>query len=187
MEAWKANGEVRSVEELIAVAAKLPSPHGLIDVDDPDLIAPGRMSERIAAQLESAGMSAAPFLASHPAMINLILHSLAVRYAAVIHQIEALTAKKFRRLNVVGGGSRNFLLNRLTQQATQLDVVCGAQESSTLGNVSIQLAALGDQQLDPSGEYRADLQRGVEREAVSYWAGMLAEAQAALTTQSSPA
>jgi rhamnulokinase len=123
-------------------------------------------------------------------MINLILHSLAARYAAVIHQIEALTAKEFRRLYIVGGGSRNLLLNRLTQQATQLELVCGAQESSTLGNVSIQLAALDNQQLDPLGEYGGDVvQRHVEREAVSYWAGMLAEAQAqsTLTTQSSPA
>ena len=119
MEAWKADGESRTVEELIEAAAKLPSPQALIDVDDPQLIAPGRMPERIATQLENAGVSAKPFLSSPPAMINLILHSLAARYAAVIHQIETLTAKKFRRLYIVGGGSRNLLLNRLTQQATQ--------------------------------------------------------------------
>ena len=94
MEAWKSDGEHRTVEELIEAAATLPSPQALIDVDDPQLIAPGRMPERIAMQLENAGVSAKPFLRSPPAMINLILHSLAARYAAVLHQIEALTAKK---------------------------------------------------------------------------------------------
>jgi rhamnulokinase len=190
MEAWKANGEHCTVEELIEAAATLPSPHALIDVDDPQLIAPGQMPERIAMQLDNAGISAKPFLTSPPAMINLILHSLAARYAAVIGQIEDLTAKQFRRLYIVGGGSRNRLLNCLTQRATQLELVCGAQESSTLGNVSIQLAAMERLQLDSVGKYRGNVERqGVDREAVSFWAGMLADSQAQTTTtiQSSPA
>jgi len=182
MEAWKADGQNRNVEELIEAAATLPSPQSLIDVDDPELIAPGRMPERIALQLESAGFSADRFRSSPPAIINLILHSLAARYAAVLHQIEALTAKKFRRLYIVGGGSRNLLLNRLTQRATQLELVCGAQESSTLGNLSIQLAVLEKLQLDPAGECGENVEeQGVDREAVSSWAGTLADAQAQST------
>lgn len=190
MEAWKANGEHHSVEDLIDAAATLPSPQALIDVDDPQLIAPGRMPERIATQLESAGVSAKHFLSSPPAMTNLILHSLAARYAAVIQQIETLTAKKFRRLYIVGGGSRNRLLNHLTQRATKLELVCGAQESSTLGNLSIQLAALQKLQLDSAGEYRENVQQQrVDREAVSFWAGTLADAHAQSTPkmQSDPA
>jgi rhamnulokinase len=179
LEAWKTNGEHRSVEELMESAARFPSPQALIDVDDPRLIAPGRMPERIAAQLENDAIPAKPFLSSPPAMINLILHSLAARYAAVLHQIETLTTKKFRRLYIVGGGSRNLLLNRLTQEATQLELLCGAQESSTVGNLSIQLAALEKLRFDQAGEYREKVQpQGVDREAVSGWAGMLADAQA---------
>lgn len=34
------------------------------------------------------------------------------------------------------------MLNQLTQQATGLDVICGAVESSTIGNFAVQLAAL---------------------------------------------
>lgn len=190
LEAWKADGEDRTVEELIDAAAELPSPQAVIDVDDPQLIAPGRMPESIAMQLESNGISATPFLSSHPAMINLVLHSLAARYAAVVHQIEALTAKRFRRLYIVGGGTRNLLLNRLTQRTTGLELVCGAQESSTLGNVSIQLAALEKLHREAAGEYRGDVeQHGVDRDAVSRWAGVLANAQVQSTPeiQSSPA
>ena len=88
-------------------------------------------------------------------------------------QIETLTAKKFRRLYIVGGGSRNLLLNRLTQQATKLEMVCGAQESSTLGNFSIQLAALEKTAArNPQASMvRTWNQQGVDHEAVSYWAG----------------
>ena len=39
-----------------------------------------------------------------------------------------------------GGGSRNTLLNRLTQQATCLQVRCGYVESATIGNFALQLA-----------------------------------------------
>ena len=54
MEAWKADGESRSVEQLIEAASTLSSPQSLIDVDDPQLIAPGQMPERIATQLGNA-------------------------------------------------------------------------------------------------------------------------------------
>ncbi len=189
LEEWKANGEIRTVEEFIDAAATLASPPALINVDDPQLVPPGRMPERIATQLENAGFDANPFLSSPPAMINLILHSLAARYAALLKQIESLTKKNFRQLYVVGGGSRNLLLNRLTQQATQMEVVCGAQESSTLGNLSIQLAALESLQLDPSPVGESGDQKGVSRDAVSSWAGRLAQAdsQSTPTIQSYPA
>ncbi len=192
MEAWKANGENRTVEELIEAAATLPSPQSLIDVDDPHLIAPGQMPQRIAVQLENGGLPAKPFLSSPPAMINLILHSLAARYADILRQIETLTAKKFRRLYIVGGGSRNLLLNRLTQRATQLELVCGVQESSTLGNISIQLAALERSHLDPDGEYLGNVeQQEIDQEGVSRWARVLADADAQAqptpTIHSSPA
>lgn len=81
-------------------------------------------------------------------MASLIFHSLANRYAAVLRQIERHTDRKLRRLFVVGGGSQNEYLNRLTAEATQLEVIRGAAESSTLGNFAVQLATLeGEQNL----------------------------------------
>lgn len=178
IEAWRADGEHRTAEHLIESSATLPSPQALIDVDDAELLAPGRMPERIAKQLERDGIPVKQFLSSPPAMINLILHSLAARYTAVLRQIETLTAKQFRRLYVVGGGSKNALLNRLTQQATGLKLVCGAQESSTLGNLSIQLAALEKMQRTSADEYRGEVeQNGVDHDAVSLWAGILSNPQ----------
>ena len=44
-------------------------------------------------------------------------------------------------LYIVGGGSRNTLLNRLTQESTGLEVRCGYVESATIGNFAVQLAA----------------------------------------------
>jgi rhamnulokinase len=191
IEAWQKDGERRTAEQLVEAASELPAPGALLDVDDPQFLAPGRMPERIAMQIESNGISAKSFLSSPAAMTNLILHSLAARYTEVLRQVELLTDKRFQRLYIVGGGSKNSFLNRLTQQASGLEVVCGAQESSTLGNFSIQLAALEKMHRNPSGEYGEGVdQNGVDHDAVSRWAGILAEphvqAQSTENIQPSP-
>lgn len=176
IEAWRVEGEDWTAERLADDAAKLPAPQALLDVDDAALIAPEHMPNAIARQLENRGISARPFVSSPVAMTNLILHSLAARYAALLRQIESLTGKQFRRLYIVGGGSKNVLLNRLTQNATGLEIVCGAQESSTAGNFAIQLAALERLRLCcGADEYREDVpQQGVDYEAIAQWAGQLA-------------
>ncbi len=167
MEAWQASGESRTVESILDAAAKLPAPKFLFDVDDPDLLSPGNMPERIALQLERKHGPQAELLSSPPAMTNLILHSLAARYAALLDQVEGLTGKQFQRLYVVGGGSKNTLLNRLTQRATEKQLIVGAQESSTLGNFSVQLAALEQMHATGAGRY------GVEHDSVARWAAVL--------------
>ena len=130
------------MSELLAAAEQLPSPHVLLDVDDPDLLLPGSMASRINAQRRRHGLAAIDETSSAmPEFASLICHSLAARYAAVLGDLERLTGRRFRRLAIVGGGSLNHLLNRLTAQATGLDIFCGIPESSTVGNFAIQLAA----------------------------------------------
>ncbi|HWY02535.1 MAG TPA: FGGY-family carbohydrate kinase [Candidatus Acidoferrum sp.] len=100
-----------------------------------------------------------------PAMASLIFHSLADRYAAVLRDATRITGRDLKRLYVVGGGSRNTLLNRLAAKATELEVLPGSAESTTVGNFAIQLAALG-------GEYADGV--GVSAGAVAKWASVLA-------------
>jgi rhamnulokinase len=85
-----------------------------------------------------------------PRFASLIFHSLAARYAEVLRDAERLTGKRFRRLAIVGGGSLNRFLNRLTAKATVLDVHCGVPESSTVGNFAIQLATWEGAQNSPA-------------------------------------
>ena len=98
-------------------------------------------------------------------MANLIFHSLANRYAEVLRNATKITGKTLKRLYVVGGGSRNTLLNRLTAKATGLEVLTGSTESTTVGNLAIQLAALDKDFSDGIG---------VSAAAVAKWAGVLA-------------
>ena len=73
---------------------------------------------------------------------SLILHSLAARYAEVLRMVAEETGKDLQRIFIVGGGCQNHLLNRLTAEATGMQVCCGSPESSTLGSFAVQLATL---------------------------------------------
>ena len=104
-----------TVPELIAAAEHLRRPRTLLDVDDPDLLLPGEMPARINRQLKRRGL--APLgdgAEAAPQMVSLILHSLAAKYGEIVSSLARITGKKFKRIYIVGGGSRNSLLNRLT-------------------------------------------------------------------------
>jgi rhamnulokinase len=134
-----------TVPELIAAAEHVPPPAALFNVDDPDLLLPGEMPARINRQLKRRGLQPIGVGAeAAPEMTSLILHSLAARYREIVSSLAQITGKKLRRIYIVGGGSRNTLLNRLTEAATGLEVRCGAVESATIGNFAVQLAALED-------------------------------------------
>ena len=152
-----------TVPELIQAAEHLPPPAYLLDVDDPDLLLPGEMPSRINRQLTQRGLQKFEEGAeAGPQMVNLILHSLAGKYGEVVSNLARITGKKFKRIYIVGGGSRNSLLNRLTANATGLEVRCGAVESSTVGNFAVQLAA--------------QEKTGADAAAVAHWAQQLSSA-----------
>jgi rhamnulokinase len=152
-----------TIPELIEAAEHLPPSPDVLIVDEPDLLLPGNMPTRINRQLQQRGLRTYdPAAASAPQMVNLIMHSLAARYREVIGSVAYLTGKKLRKVYIVGGGSRNALLNRLTAQATGLEVRTGAVESSTVGNFAVQLATLENKVADKA--------------AVAYWAQQLSNA-----------
>jgi rhamnulokinase len=137
------NGNVWSMPELIAAAEHIPSPRGLLDVDHPALLLPGNLATSINQQLSDQSL---PVIredaASLPVFANLIFHSLAHRYREVLRDMAQLTRRQFERIYIVGGGSLNPFLNRLTAEATGLPLSCGVVESSTIGNFAVQLAVL---------------------------------------------
>jgi len=141
-----AGGNRWTMAELISAAERVEAPDGLLDVDAPELLLPGAMASAINAQRLSRGFEPIEERASAaPAFAALIFHSLATRYAAVLRDIERLTGKALRKLAIVGGGSLNQFLNRLTTESTGLELHCGVPESSTIGNFAVQLATLEGQ------------------------------------------
>jgi rhamnulokinase len=168
VEHWAAEGREWAVPELVAQAEKVAKPHGLLDVDDPELLLAGRMPQRINAQRVRKGFEALEEGPENaPVFASLIFHSLAARYAKVLDRVAFHSGKKLKRLFVVGGASQNDFLNRLTREATGLELFRGAAESSTVGNFAVQLAVL---------EGSRDAMTGAYAEQVSRWAGLLVAA-----------
>jgi rhamnulokinase len=129
-----------SYDELIGVASREPALVSIVDPDHPSFLSPPDMTEAIARFCVATGQ---PVPASPPAMTRAILESLALRYRATIESLEQVTARRFDEIQIVGGGSRNRLLNQLTADATGRRVVAGPVEATALGNIAMQMVAIG--------------------------------------------
>jgi len=160
IETWAAEGAQVEIASLIAAAEHIPAPGFRLDVDDPDLLLAGRMPQRINAQLHRRHLpelSTAPEDA--PILAAFLFRSLAARYAEVLQGVTEITGKQFRRLYIMGGGSQNDLLNRLTAAATGLTVAKIGSEGSTTGNFAVQLATLEG---GPTNKWAATLAKSVD-------------------------
>lgn len=140
---WRRQHPSLELDVVLAAAEIFPPQPALLRLDDPELLLPGNMPHRINQQLRQRGLAELPESPSAaPQLASLILHSLASRYAEILAALPAITGRPLDELFIVGGGSRNQFLNRLTEQATGLRVSIGHAESSTMGNFAVQLAAL---------------------------------------------
>jgi rhamnulokinase len=103
---------------------------------DPDgFSAPGRMPERITEYCREQGWNAPE---QPGGMARLILESLAATYRRVLENLETLIGRRIQRIHIVGGGSRNELLNQLAANATGRTVIAGPAEATAAGNVLVQ-------------------------------------------------
>jgi len=151
MDAWKADGRSWEIEDLIAQAAKSSFP-GVINVDAEPLLLDSDMPERINHQLWRRRWATIPDVAGNePVFARVIFESLAARYATALAHLEQTLGRKLERIHILGGASRNKLLTELTAQRTGLTVETGETESSTIGNLAMQLASSesGGQPLSP--------------------------------------
>jgi rhamnulokinase len=138
--AWATDGQHLDYETLMKMAAAAPPFVSLIDPMDARFVAAENMPEAIAAFCRETGQPA-PVMPG--AFIRCALESLALLYRRTLQQIERLVGRKLERLHVVGGGSRNSLLNQFTADALQIPVLAGPAEATAAGNVLVQAIALG--------------------------------------------
>ena len=135
---WEKSGERVDLGELLAAAEQVTSEVPVFDADDPVFLAPGGMPERIAAWFGERGLRAP---GSRAELVRSILVSLAEAYARTIRAASELSGVPVRTVHLVGGGSQNTLLCRLTAEATGLPVVAGPVEATAIGNVLVQARA----------------------------------------------
>ncbi len=136
--AWALAGHEYSYEELSTLARDAPPARALID---PDVFPePDRMPERIAEYCRTRGGE----VPDQPAgMTRIILESLAATYRKVLDNLETLLGRRIDRIHIVGGGSRNQLLNQLAANSTGRTVIAGPAEATAAGNILVQAIGAG--------------------------------------------
>ena len=126
--------------KIIEEARKQPAFKSIINPDDPVFANPVNMQEAIQNYCRKSGQ---PVPEGYAAVARCIFDSLALRYRQVFGYLKEMASFEIDRLHVIGGGSRNELLNQFTANATGVEVLAGPQECTALGNVMLQASAAG--------------------------------------------
>ena len=132
---WEQEGYKCDYSELVKEAEQ-STLSSYFDVDDAVFMNPEKMSEAITSYLKERN-EIVPVTKGD--FMRCICISLAKKYAEVKAQMERCTNKKINKIYIVGGGSRNQLLNRLTAEFTGCEVVKGEVEATAMGNILVQL------------------------------------------------
>lgn len=109
-----------------------------------------------------------------------MLEGLALKYRMVLEQLERLTGSRFDTIRVIGGGVQNAALNQFTADATGRQVLAGPAEAAALGNLAMQLLAIGAvRSLDDARDLieRAFPPRPFEPQASAKWDSAYSEFQ----------
>ncbi len=137
---WRRQGHDVSYDTLLREVETGDGCGALIFPDDRRFFNPASMLKAIEAQIAETGQR---LPADPPTITKVVLDSIALRYASVLRTIEALTGRKIRGVQIVGGGSRNAYLNQVTATVTGLPVRAGPAEAAATGNVLVQAIAHG--------------------------------------------
>jgi rhamnulokinase len=145
--AWALEGKEYSYAELAQMAAAARPFTAILDPDA--FLEPGGMPRQIGDHCRAHGERPPETPAE---FCRAILESLALRYRQVLESLEAVLGRKLGVIHIVGGGSKNAVLNQFVADATGRTVLAGPAEATAIGNVMVQ--AIGSGAVPGLGEAR---------------------------------
>lgn len=137
--AWDKTDEVLTFDELEQQATKAKAFECLIDPDNDLFYSPGNMPEKVR---EFCRNTKQVIPESKGAVVRCVMESLALKYKMTLEGLEEIVGYKIPVLHIVGGGSKNIMLNQFTANATGIPVITGPTEATAVGNLVCQLIAL---------------------------------------------
>jgi len=138
---FEAGGRRLEYAELVRLAHEARPLRSLIDPDDSQFLNPPDMPAAIRDFCRESGQ---PVPETKGALIRCALESIALKYQTVLGCLEEVGGKRVEVIHIVGGGSRNMLLNQFTADACNRAVVAGPVEATVLGNVLVQARACSE-------------------------------------------
>ena len=139
-QSWTAHESSYDYRELMELASQEASFCHLVDPDDESFLRPTDMPSAIN---QFCSRTHQPIPQRTGAYVRTILESLAFKYRVVLRNLEQVSGKSMEQIRIIGGGSKNRLLNQLTADATGRRVLAGPAEATALGNIAIQILATG--------------------------------------------
>ncbi len=137
---WQHEGRDYGWDELLEVAARAEPFRSFVDPGAETFLSPGDMPGAVRAACRRTGQ---PEPDGVGATVRCCLESLALKYRSVLEGLEDLLERRLDKIYIVGGGSRNHLLNQFTADACRREVVAGPVEATALGNLLVQTVATG--------------------------------------------
>lgn len=134
MSEWTEEGKCTEYDILIPEAEKADI-SSMVDVDNNVFTSPLNMAETIISYCKESGQQVPQ---TQGEFVKCVLLSLADRYRKGIEGLNKLLPRSVEKLHIIGGGSQNKYLNRLTALATGLDVDAGPVEATAIGNILVQ-------------------------------------------------
>ncbi|HIQ82736.1 MAG TPA: rhamnulokinase [Candidatus Pullichristensenella stercorigallinarum] len=138
---WDRRADAVSFAQIVEMAEKADPFIAFVDVDDPCFLAPNDMPARIQAYCQKTGQRVPQ---SRGEIARVVYENLAFKYRWAVERLEKdMLKKRVNVLHIVGGGSKNDMLNRFTADAINRPVIAGPDEGTVIGNLLVQAMGLG--------------------------------------------
>lgn len=138
---WKREGTEYSFNELESFAKEAPMLKFMINPDDPSFNKAGNLPERICEFCEKTGQGRPQSVGE---IMRCIYESLCLKYRYTAENLESMCSKHYDEINIVGGGTKEKLLCSYVANCTGKKVSAGPVEATAVGNIAMQLIALGE-------------------------------------------
>jgi len=156
---WIRQGEEMSFDALTQAAAESEAFLSVIDPDYAEFLHPGDMPSRIQ---KFCAETDQPVPQTKGQIIRVALEGIALKYCLVLERLEEVTGKRLDPIYIIGGGTKNRLLNQFTADATGRVVITGPVEATAAANILMQ--AIGLKHLNSLAEAREVVRASFELE-----------------------
>ncbi len=138
---WEKEGVSYTYDDLTRLPDEAPAFKSFVVPVEARFLAPGDMAWRIQSFCRETGQAVPE---SHAEIIRCALESLALEYRWVAENLDRFAGHRLSVIHIIGGGSRNRLLDQFTADATGRQVFAGPVEATAIGNLLVQAMAMGE-------------------------------------------
>ena len=172
---WAEQGEALDFTQIAELAMDADPFIAFINPDSAEFAQPCDMPTRIQIACDRTGQRMPE---TKGEIARVAYESLAMSYRSIFQTLEDLHGRQLGQLRIVGGGCQNRVLNQFTADALNRPVITGPIEATAIGNIIMQMLAMGD--IASLAEGRAIIRNSFAHESKTYLPQDVSAWQAAL-------